>query len=76
MTETQRIELKQLSIKSVNNLSDYNLTDLSLFMGFIIDTLEHSSLYDNIEEHDYISVSFSIFKSFIEIFFKNSIFIY
>jgi hypothetical protein len=64
MTETQRIELKELSIKSANNLSD-----LSLFMGFIIDTLEHSSLYDNIEEHDYIFVSFSIFKSNFQIIY-------
>jgi len=47
MSESQRIELKELSLKSANHFDD-----LTLLIGFIIDTLEHSSLYVSLDEED------------------------
>ncbi len=55
MSETQRMHLKELSLKSAN---DFN--DLKLLTGFIIDTLEHSSLYVNLDDDDCFSVRFQI----------------
>ena len=46
MSEKQRNELKELSLKNTANY----FNDLTTILGLIVDNLEHSQLYDNLDE--------------------------
>lgn len=52
IVEVQRRELKDMFITNGNNINS-----LSFLMGFVIDILEHSTLYSSLDEDDKITVN-------------------